>query len=90
MSLPASVKISGDVMSRQVADETVLLDLASGHYYGLDPVGTRIWHLLADGKTPQETRDALVSEYEVAPEQLEADIEKLIVDLKAHGLLTAS
>ena len=35
-----------------LGDETVILDLASGTYYGLDPVGARIWQLMAEGQTP--------------------------------------
>lgn len=89
MTLPASIRISADVMSRQVADETVVLDLASGNYYGLDPVGTRIWQLLTEGLTPTQVRDALLGEYDVSAAQLEADMERLFIALGEQGLLTA-
>ena len=39
----------------QVGDETVILDLASGTYFGLDPVGARIWALMGEGKTLAES-----------------------------------
>ena len=38
--------IPEDVVHRMVGDEAVLLQLDSGVYYGLDPVGSRIWELL--------------------------------------------
>ncbi len=88
MTLPPSVTLSPEVMSRQVATETVLLDLASGTYYGLDEVGTRIWLLLGEGKTPTQVRDILRDEYEAGEEQLEADIGRLLDELRDRGLIT--
>ena len=87
--LPASVAIPADVMARQVGDETVILHLGSGNYYGLDPVGARVWQLLAEGRTPAQACAQMLAEYEVAPAQLEADLRTLLQDLLANGLLTA-
>jgi hypothetical protein len=87
MSLPASVTIPTQVMARQVSDETVILDLASGNYYGLDPVGSRFWQLLCEGKSPAEARDFLLAEYDVSRDQLDVDIERLIRELHAKGLI---
>jgi hypothetical protein len=87
MPLQQTVTIPGKVMARQVGDETVLLDLASGNYYGLDPVGARIWQLLGEGKTLVEVCDALVAEYDVPRSTLESDVERLVGELGAKGLL---
>lgn len=75
-------------MARQVGDETVLLDLASGNYYGLDAVGARMWQLLGEGRTLPEICDALLVEYEVTREALERDLERLVTELGEKGLLT--
>ena len=40
--------IPEDVVVRDLAGEAVLLHLGTGTYFGLDTVGTRIWHLLAE------------------------------------------
>ena len=47
-------KPSIDAVESSVGDETVILQLASGVYYGLDPVGTRIWGMLKQRMTPME------------------------------------
>ena len=88
MPLSQTATIPGDVMARQVGDETVLLDLASGNYYGLDPVGARMWQLLSDGKTLVQACDVLLAEYDVTRDALERDIERLVAELGAKGLLT--
>jgi hypothetical protein len=87
MPLPRTVTIPSEVMARQVGDETVLLDLASGNYYGLDPVGARIWQLLGEGKTLAQVCDVLVAEYEVPRATLESDVEQLVGQLGEKGLL---
>jgi hypothetical protein len=89
MNLPASVTISSSVMSRQLGDEFVLLDLASGNYYGLDAVGARIWALLVEGRSPQEVESRLRDEYTVDADALRADLQRLIGDLLDKGLLSA-
>ena len=50
MNLSDKVTIPTQVMARTVGDETVILDLASGTYYGLDPVGARMWQLMSEGQ----------------------------------------
>ena len=48
------IEISEDVLFQEVGGETVLLDLASEQYFGLDAVGTRIWQLLGEGADREE------------------------------------
>jgi hypothetical protein len=90
MELNNTVTVSPDAVARQVGGETVILHLGSGTYFGLDPVGARIWQLLEAGKSSDEICDALLDEYEVSREQFEADITDLIKDLLAADLLSMS
>ena len=89
MKLNDKIAVSSDVVAREVGEETMLLNLASGTYFGLDPVGGRFWQLLEEGKSATEARDALLQQYDVAPEELDRDLEKLLADLAAHGLVSA-
>jgi hypothetical protein len=81
------IVVSPDVMARQVGDECVILDLASGSYFGLDPVGARIWQLISQGMSPADTHQALLAEYEVSSEDLERDLLRLIDELRSRGLI---
>jgi hypothetical protein len=90
MNLTDRVRIPQEVLARQVGGETVMLDLAKGAYFGLDPVGARMWQLLAEGKTLAEVRDAIVEEYDVSREDAERDLLALVADLMAQGLLVAA
>lgn len=87
MKLTERVRVPQEVLARQVGGETVMLDLAKGAYFGLDPVGARMWQLLAEGKTLVEVCDAIVEEYDVSRDALEQDLLGLVADLMAQGLL---
>jgi hypothetical protein len=76
------------VLFQQLQEEAVLLNLDSGQYFGLDPVGTRIWNLLAEGKELPEVIMAIAAEYEVDAARCKADLLKLLGDLEEQGLVT--
>jgi hypothetical protein len=70
-----------------LAGELAILDSKTGIYYGLDPVGARIWSLILEFKTVGEIRAILLEEYEVDPPILEGDITHLLADLYAKKLI---
>jgi hypothetical protein len=87
MNLSDSFAIPESVMAREVGNELVILDVASGSYFGLDPVGTRIWQLLSAGMCLADAAEVLVGEYEVERSQLEHDLVILAEKLLAQGLV---
>lgn len=88
MNLTDKASIPAQVMARQVGNETVILDLGSGTYFGLDPVGARIWQLMTEGKTLGEICDTLLDEYDVTREALEKDLTDLTEALRAQKLIS--
>ena len=72
---------------RELEGESVLLNLDSEIYFGLDEVGTRMWALLTTAPSVQAAYDALRTEFDVAPETLRSDLETLIGHLLEKGLL---
>lgn len=79
--------IGPEVMARQVGSETVILDLASGTYFGLDEVGSRVWQLLQAGHDQDAICASLLEEYEVAPDALARDVDTLLQELEQRGLV---
>ena len=88
MTLASGFLIPHHIVARDVGAETVILNLDSGIYFGLDPVGARFWQLIAEGKTLAEIRDEMLEEYEVTPAQLENDLLELVNELLAKNLVT--
>ena len=75
------------MLFQEVGGEAVLLHLGSEQYFGLDPVGTRIWQLLGEDANLQHTFDVMREEYEVDPAVLESDLLTLIGKLADAGLV---
>src|SRR5437764_14882507 len=70
-----------------LAGELAILDSSTGVYYGLDPVGARIWSLILEWKTAGEVRATLLEEYEVNAAQLDGDMLLLFGELFAKKLI---
>jgi hypothetical protein len=77
-------------VSCDLAGEVVILSLKEGIYYGLDPVGARIWSLIQEPRTVAEVREAITNEYQVDPEQCKRDLLELLQQLEDNGLITSN
>lgn len=86
----AAYAVSGDVVFQEVSGETVLLDLNSESYFGLDEVGTRVWALINEGRAVDEMISTLLDEYDVDRATLEADVAALVTSLLEAGLVVES
>ena len=87
MDLGTRLSVPAQVMSRRVGDETVLLDIESGLYFGVDRVGQRIWELAGSGRTLGDIVEAIVAEFEVERPRAEADVMSFVATLVGRGLL---
>jgi hypothetical protein len=87
ISLASTARIREDVISRKLEGEAVILNLATGTYYGLDPVGTRIWELIQEQGRADAVLEAILHEYEVEHARCERDLLLLLRDLHAKGLI---
>lgn len=87
MTLDTRVVVAADQVSSDLADEAVVLSLRNGNYYGLDPVGARIWSLIQTPRRVDELGAAIVAEYDVTPEQCMRDLLALLEDLAGAGLV---
>jgi hypothetical protein len=76
------------VIARELSGETVLLNLESGIYYGLDAIGTRVWQLLMQGRTIASVCETMIDEYDVAAEALHDDVVRLVGELRERGIVT--
>jgi Coenzyme PQQ synthesis protein D (PqqD) len=88
MKLADKIIVSPQTVARKVGNEAVILDLVSGNYFGLDPVGARMWQLMETGTSLAAVCDALVAEYDVSREALQRDVLALAGDLVEKKLVS--
>jgi hypothetical protein len=87
MNLNQTITLSPDVISQEVSGETVLLDLESENYFGLDEVGTRIWQLIKETNDLEAIFNTLLAEYDVSEERLRGDLDALLGEIAGLGLV---
>ncbi len=68
-----------------VHDEIVMMDITSGHYFGLDPIGCDIWSHLESPRTLAELVSMLVDDYDADETRIAEDVRVLIKDMAEHG-----
>jgi hypothetical protein len=86
--LDSKIAISSEVMFQVINDETVILDLKSESYFGLDPTATRIWELLQENQDPSVILSLLESEYDADSQVLKQDLIEHLHSLREAGLIT--
>ncbi|HYO45686.1 MAG TPA: PqqD family protein [Gemmatimonadota bacterium] len=74
-------------MYRTLASETVLLNIQTGHYYGMDESGGRFFEVLREAESLASAVDALTREFDAPVEQIRQDMLRYCSDLLAHGLI---
>jgi hypothetical protein len=87
ISFSDRVTVPDDVLISHLQEESVILNLDSERYYGLDDVGTRFLSVLTTSESIEAAYDRLRDEYDVDPQVLRADLLALIEKLIDQGLL---
>ena len=90
VSSGSRVTVPPDVLVSRAGEESVILDVNSERYYGLDAVGTRMWEALSAHGTVAPAYAALLEEFDVDAERLRSDLYELIEKLSEQGLLEVS
>lgn len=86
-SFDQRVSVPDNVMIRELEGESVILDLDSESYFGLDRVGTRMWQLVTESPSIQSAYEVLIDEYDVEPDTLRDDLVELLETLRERGLI---
>jgi hypothetical protein len=87
ISFKSKISVPKQVLVRTFQDESVLLNLASESYHGLDDMGTSMWQALIQSENIQAAYESLLSEYEVDEATLQKDLGAFIETLIERGLV---
>jgi|ERR1700683_4723964 hypothetical protein len=87
LSVHSIVVATPDQVSCPLGEESAILNLKNSVYYGVNPVGARVWNLLQRPKRVSELRDAILQEYAVEPARCEHDLLDLLEKMRLEGLI---
>ncbi len=80
-------RIPSSVLVQEVADETVLLDLDRGVYFGLDEIGTRMLQLYRQCNDVDTVVERMAAEFDATPSRIRTDFLALMAQLERDGLI---
>jgi hypothetical protein len=90
ISFATRVSVPPDILISEVGGESVLLNLKSERYFGLDDMGTQMWKTLIASDSIQAAYETLLAEYDVEASRLREDLDELIQKLMEQGLVEVS
>lgn len=86
LTIDSRVMPADDAVFRELDGQSVLLNLATGMYFGLDAVGTHVWRLAETDGALREVWRRMVDEYDADPAAIERDLLALADTLVSRGL----
>jgi len=89
VSFDQKLVVTEDTLINVIEGESVLLNLKSESYFGLDRVGTRMWDALTSADSIRGAYETLLNEYDVSADKLKEDLSELVGKLVAKGLVEA-
>jgi len=90
VSFEDRVKLPDDVLISSLQEESVILNLDTERYFGLDDVGSRMLTVLTTSTSIEAAYNSLREEYEVDDEVLKQDLLALVDQLVEQGLIEIS
>jgi hypothetical protein len=87
LSLLTIVVAAPEQVSCALGEESAILNLKNSVYYGMNPVGARVWNLLKQPTSVTELRNALLEEYEVDATRCGDDLLALLETMRSQGLI---
>ena len=84
------ITIPDSVLSTELQNEGVLLNLETGEYFGLDEVGLDMWKVLGTSGTLDAACAALLAQYDVAEDVLAGDLRAFVAKLAERKLVVVT
>jgi Coenzyme PQQ synthesis protein D (PqqD) len=87
LSVDSVVSRKMGIIEAEIEGEVVALNIETGTCYGLNQVGSRIWHMLSTSTRISDICEALLAEYSVGSDDCERQVLDLLEDLYTEGLI---
>ncbi len=90
LKLDQTLQRNPDLIHANMGDETVLMSLTNGEYYGMNEVGSKIWALLEEPHTVIQLAEKLATIYDIDKDHCFQDIQLFLGELEKQGIVYLS
>ena len=81
------IKRNHTALTSNIEEQTIMMDLEKGNYYGLNAVGSRIWELGEQEISVKDICSSLIDEYEVEENHCKNVVLSFLEKMKESGLI---
>lgn len=87
VELNDTVVTGARLLSTEIDGEIVMMDVESGKYYNLDPIGSEIWAAMAKPVAVASLCAEMAARYDATPDVIQTDILSLLDQLADKRLI---
>jgi hypothetical protein len=78
---------AGLLLATDLDEETILMSIEQGAYYGMEATARRIWQLLEQRLQVASLCQQLATEYNIVPDVCRPDVLSFLEELRSEGLI---
>ncbi len=86
--LSARVTPAEQTLTKSIDGEVIALNLASGHYYKLNPTASAVWNVVQKESSVERILEEMLSRFDAAPEEVRRDLVEVLGFFEREGLVT--
>lgn len=90
LQMSSLVSRNPDLLAVPMDGDIVMMSISQGMYYGINPVGARVWALLAQPQTVAALCQVIVAEFEVSAEQCQQDLLQFLQQMQQAEVVTVA
>ena len=88
ITLTKTVQRNQEMLTSNIGEEIVMMSIENSAYYGLDPIGSNIWEMLAEPIRVSDLCAQLMQRYEVNEQDCQRDVLNFLNQMRNEDLLT--
>lgn len=74
IDMNSTIVRDNDIIFSELDGEAVMVSMEQGEYYGINPIGTRIWNEIETPRQVSDLCELLISDFNVTLEQCSKDV----------------
>ena len=90
ITLESTIARAEGLLTTSLDDETILMSIDRGAYYGMEHTADRIWELIEKPRKVADICRQLAEEYSAAPEVYERDVISFLEELLEENLIVVA
>ena len=87
IKLETTILRNPELLASNIDDEVVMMSIENSAYYGLDPIGSKIWDLITEPIQVSDLCARLLERFEVSEQECQQDVLKFLNQMLKENIL---